>query len=640
MLGLLALLLGPPVAADVSADRLEVYDGGWRAEGGLRVETGEWRLEGAAAAGAPTGECPQGRIAVEGPARLTLRNDLATALAARRLTLCLPGPTGAAEDLSVRTPRWRLTAASATLRDDRLLATEVTATGCACDEPPWRVTARAAEVTPGEGAWAEWPVLWAGPVPVAAAPRWYVPFARRRTGFLLPELGWDGEDGPFGRVPFFWAPHQSLDLTLAPGARAHFGPTAAGRLRWAADDDEGGTLAVDSVVPDGAVAWGEGSVAAGPARLAIAGEAATAQDVRQALRPGLASRGRDHLRTRAALTVGADALQVGVGGALLQDLRGGGDLLGQPGVYQPAPEIWLAWTAPLPFADLRIDARFSRFDAAAAPVEERAALDAGLDATWWLGPLRLRPDASLLTQRLDDGGRLVGAAGLEAAVGVARDFEGLRHEIWLAARGRRVGVDERGEPAILDAEDRPLPSRRGELAAQTRLVGGSVSGSVEVSLGYEAEAPVEGREAPVASAAVDAAHAGVEAVAALDEAVRARARLGAAAGPRLDVGYARLRPEPSTPIFVRQWTRGIPRLFLVDGDDVDTIDGRVTLPWGRLEATYGLVADAADAAVLGQDAGFGWRGGCDCWSARLRASHERGRDAPDVWLEVALAPSP
>jgi LPS-assembly protein len=88
--------------------------------------------------------------------------------------------------------------------------------------PSWEVTARRADVRPGERAILSWPVLRVTPrflfvdrpVPVLALPWLYVPLGERQTGLLLPEI--DSVDATGFRVaaPLFVTLGRSADLTL------------------------------------------------------------------------------------------------------------------------------------------------------------------------------------------------------------------------------------------------------------------------------------------------------------------------------------------------------------------------------------------------------------------------------------------
>ncbi|RMG13237.1 MAG: LPS-assembly protein LptD [Deltaproteobacteria bacterium] len=100
----------------------------------------------------------------------------------------------------------------------RLHLDSVWATPCACAEgpPSWSVSAQAADVELGEGAWLYWPVLRILDVPVLPLPILYVPVGRRRSGLLAPEIRLAGQSGPGLGLPLYLVFGPSWDLTLTP----------------------------------------------------------------------------------------------------------------------------------------------------------------------------------------------------------------------------------------------------------------------------------------------------------------------------------------------------------------------------------------------------------------------------------------
>ncbi len=104
--------------------------------------------------------------------------------------------------------------------------------------PSWELTARRADVRPGQRAILSWPVLRVTPrflfidhpVPVLALPWLYLPLGERQTGILLPEIRSVKGTGLRIAQPVFVTLGRSADLTLTP--EYSFG-------RDAADVDEG-----------------------------------------------------------------------------------------------------------------------------------------------------------------------------------------------------------------------------------------------------------------------------------------------------------------------------------------------------------------------------------------------------------------
>jgi len=159
-----------------------------------------------------------------------------------------------------RTGRNRLTLSGTRLRGDaaghlRLDRARLTLCDCGGGAPPsWEVTAREADVIPGERAILRWAVLRITPrflfverpVPVLALPWLYVPLGDRQTGLLLPTVGSTGASGFSIAAPLFLTLGRSADATLTPeyafgrkrarvraGDPAVRGPGARLELRWA-----------------------------------------------------------------------------------------------------------------------------------------------------------------------------------------------------------------------------------------------------------------------------------------------------------------------------------------------------------------------------------------------------------------------
>jgi LPS-assembly protein len=138
--------------------------------------------------------------------------------------------------------------------------------------PSWEITARRADVRPGERAILSWPVLRITPpsmsmifpkspgavdrtVPVLALPWLYVPLGDRQTGLLLPEVRSTAATGFAVSQPLFVTLGRSADATLtadfasgrtrsdvAKGEPAVRGPGARLELRWAPAVDADGRV--------------------------------------------------------------------------------------------------------------------------------------------------------------------------------------------------------------------------------------------------------------------------------------------------------------------------------------------------------------------------------------------------------------
>ena len=107
--------------------------------------------------------------------------------------------------------------------------------GGAC-VPDWAVRAPSADVHAGEYTLLDVPTIRVHDVPVLVLPILYMPLAKRRTGFLLPHLSWQHQNGFLIDEPFFLTLGDSYDLTATLGyitgapqiASGGFGPGANG----------------------------------------------------------------------------------------------------------------------------------------------------------------------------------------------------------------------------------------------------------------------------------------------------------------------------------------------------------------------------------------------------------------------------
>ena len=138
-------------------------------------------------------------------------------------------------------------------------------TSCQCSgacRPAWALGAKTADVIAGQRAWLYWPEIEIGgvPIPLLRPPALYVPLSDRRTGFLLPHLAWQAQNGLILDEPFFLTLGRSADLTasagyvfgaseLGAGINGVRGPRGSLELRYAPDTSTEGRLFV-SVLDD------------------------------------------------------------------------------------------------------------------------------------------------------------------------------------------------------------------------------------------------------------------------------------------------------------------------------------------------------------------------------------------------------
>jgi len=95
---------------------------------------------------------------------------------------------------------------------------------CACPEagkcrPDWALAANRADIHSGNFALLDAPVLRISdlPLPLLRPPLLYVPLSHRRSGFLLPHLYWQSQNGFLIDEPFYLVLGESYDLTLTAG---------------------------------------------------------------------------------------------------------------------------------------------------------------------------------------------------------------------------------------------------------------------------------------------------------------------------------------------------------------------------------------------------------------------------------------
>lgn len=636
MLPLLFVLLTPPPSVEVEAARVEIGPDGWRADA-LTLDTPDGRLTATAAEGAPTAACPDGALRLTGPLTLTAPRGRLDAAAA---TLCLPDGRLTATDARLAAPRLAGGAARADWRDGHLVADDPWFTACGCADPPWQVEASRAWLTPGEGAWATWPVLRAGGVPVLAAPVAYVPLARRRTGLLLPTLGYDADDGLWGRLPVFVTLGPSLDLTVAPGWRD--GVTVDGRVRWAASDVDVGEIDGGWVPLDGGFGAGHGTTPLGPARLAVAGGWADTPDRWRARRPGYIDRTRATLAADIGLAAVGSSAGLGVRGGAISALDD--EAFGRSRVIT-APEVWTRLGGAVGPVALALDGQIARYADRRSQIE---VYDVGVEARsiHWLGPLRIEP---LLVGRTriepagedEDGGvtteaaqQVSGVAALAAELAAARRYALGLHRVALTVDARAAGY-EGGGGAALDPYDRPLESLGGGATLSTRWLGRRWTAEAALRVDYERLWPHDGWTDPWLRARVDGPWLGADVDVAAADALLASLRLGPAAGPRLDARYLRFEADPTLPWLT---PRG-PVLPLYRETVVDATHGATlgaTVPVGPLTLSWQGALDVGRGRLVGQMGSAHLTGRCDCWAAGLWVGHEAGRGAPDVMLSLTL----
>jgi len=78
----------------------------------------------------------------------------------------------------------------------------------------WEIRAKEAVLEQGEYLTAKHASFWARGIPSLYSPYLIYPLGERRTGFLIPRIGYSNVDGFTYKQPFFWAISESQDLTV------------------------------------------------------------------------------------------------------------------------------------------------------------------------------------------------------------------------------------------------------------------------------------------------------------------------------------------------------------------------------------------------------------------------------------------
>ncbi len=108
--------------------------------------------------------------------------------------------------------------------------------------PDWEFRAKDATVYQDEFVVAKDTSFWVKGIPALYTPIIAFPVGPRRTGFLIPRVGYGNSDGFKITQPFFWAIDPSQDFTLTTTYRAKRGPDVTGDFRYILSEDSRGDL--------------------------------------------------------------------------------------------------------------------------------------------------------------------------------------------------------------------------------------------------------------------------------------------------------------------------------------------------------------------------------------------------------------
>jgi LPS-assembly protein len=459
----------------------------------------------------------------------------------------LSGVKSAAE--AGRTGRNRVTFSGERLRADAegrltLGGARLTLCDCGGGPPSWEVTAREADVVPGERAILKWSVVRValpfvdGTVPVLVVPWLYVPLGDRQSGLLMPVFSSTGASGFSIGEPLYLTLGRSADATLTPeyafgrsreavaeGDPAVRGPGARLELRFApAEGAEGrvdGAWVRDldaEVGGEGGHRWALeglhhqriGARTGVHAGLRLAGDAVWVRD----MTPDVLARSTPYRRSDLLVSRRGAAVVTEAAASYDQPFQPNeilpGERYGTLGAAAGVASRWASAAAtlvPLAAGPLRLSARAgaARFsdarsgaDVVGRPGATRADARAEVSAPILVGgAVTVAPflrGAALgygFDEAEDPAASAWGVGGAVVASEVSRRFGGVRHAI--APRLEwRAGTRAAGELLpfpVYDAHDRsstgllsaaPGPFQQLRAAIETRLEGGGSAARLEL----------------------------------------------------------------------------------------------------------------------------------------------------------------
>ena len=106
----------------------------------------------------------------------------------------------------------------------------------------WEIRAKDAVLEQGEYLTAKHASFWARGIPSLYSPYLIYPLGERRTGFLIPRIGYGDQDGFTYRQPFFWAIDESQDLTMTGVYRTKRGVEGEVNYRYILGPEARGTI--------------------------------------------------------------------------------------------------------------------------------------------------------------------------------------------------------------------------------------------------------------------------------------------------------------------------------------------------------------------------------------------------------------
>jgi len=525
-------------------------------------------------------------------------------------------------------------AAALTLMADRITldgamvdAREVTLAGCACAGQPWRVQANHLVGERDALARVDWPVLYWGPVPVAAAPVWWVPLGARVPGLLLPRARLRSDGALAVEQPIFLPLGRAADVTPALGVDSARGLLGGVTTRWrgpqSAERIE--TLEVRGE-RRGATVAGDASIAVGEATLAARGETALgrSQSVYALLPHTVTTQPR--LAAEVAVTRATAAHQAALGVTRVVPSVGGSPQTQERHLVQAAAS-----------ATTRAVSGHGRLEAALLADAEGTHRAAQLTGTFArptrLGLMRWTPTAASqvagderAAMRVSANGHLVGEVSAVSPPGH------LRHRLTAFVGGNASAQSER-PPRDPEPWRRTASPTQAFVGLAQRLAAARSDAAVDLDVWWAGQATQPPERGLGGQVHVSTAGATVSVLGGLN-AAHARAR---ATWQAIDVGASYLwsreaaaRPETLDPRQVAPWQAE--RGLALTGGALEL--GVTQHLW---HARFSMVADTLieGARLEAHSASVTWNALCECLSIGAAVEHSRGLAAPDVRLSLS-----
>jgi len=237
---------GPPL--DITAERIEYLQESetYEADGSVVVNQGTLRLT----ADHMTIQALPGILTATGHVRLT---DPKADLVTERLELNVNTEAGVITHGRVYLKPTNTTVEGRLIQrfsEDHYRVKEGRFTNCDAQEgetPAWRFKFKDLDLNAGDNAAFTGGWLCVNDVPVIPLPTMTFPLTRRRTGFLIPTIGYDNRFGMHLQESFFWAINPSQDLTISPQYYSQLGYGSDFKYRYVLDKQSRGQWLVSAL---------------------------------------------------------------------------------------------------------------------------------------------------------------------------------------------------------------------------------------------------------------------------------------------------------------------------------------------------------------------------------------------------------